>query len=72
MSQAKAPKPNAPEPAAEQPLPTDMRGILRIGLFNYLMRRWAPKNPAARLAVEMALLVVFFGILAVLLWLTRG
>ena len=61
---------DAPQPA--QQLPSDWRGILRLGLLNYIMLRWAPKNRFARLAVEMAILLVFFGILAVLFVLSRG
>ena len=62
--------PNTPPPAP--PLPSDFKGILRLGLLNYVMLRWAPKNRAGRLAVEMTLLLLFFGILAVLLLLARG
>jgi hypothetical protein len=66
------PQTNAPQPTTERPLPTDFKGILRLGLLNYVMLRWAPKNRLARLAVEMTILVAFFGILAVLFLLARG
>jgi hypothetical protein len=46
--------------------------ILRQGFWNYAMNRWAPKNPAGRLAFEMTILIVFFGILAVLARLASG
>jgi hypothetical protein len=41
--------------------------ILRRGLWNYAMDRWAPKNPTGRLAFEMAILIGFFLVLAVIL-----
>jgi hypothetical protein len=67
--------PDAGNPSAESngraPLPTGS-GILRMGLWNYIMLRWAPKNPAARLVVEIGILVVFFGLLAVLYALAQG
>jgi hypothetical protein len=59
-----------PQPAPR--LPGDFKGILRLGLLNYVMLRWAPKNRIGRLAVEMTLLILFFGTLAVLLVLARG
>jgi hypothetical protein len=40
--------------------------MLRQGLLNYALDRWAPKNPAGRLAFEMTLLIAFFAILAAL------
>jgi hypothetical protein len=58
--------------AERPPLPATGSGILRMGLWNYFTLRWAPKNPAARLAVEIGILVVFFGLLAVLYMLALG
>jgi hypothetical protein len=43
-----------------------------VGWFNYVMLRWGPKNSAAKLAVEMALLIGFFLILAILAKLAQG
>lgn len=40
--------------------------ILRRGLWNYAMERWAPKNQGGRLAFEMAILIGFFLVLAVI------
>jgi hypothetical protein len=55
----------------ETPQGTEPRGgaggMLRQGFWNYAMDRWAPKNPAGRLAFELAILIVFFAVLAVLL-----
>ena len=64
------PMPDTPPPAPQ--LPSDFKGIMRLGLLNYVMLRWAPKNRVGRLAVEMTILVLFFGILAVLFVLSRG
>jgi hypothetical protein len=68
MAQKSAPQP-APEP---QRAPSDPGGILRIGFWNYVMMRWAPRNRLGRLIFEMTFLIIFFGILAVLLLLARG
>jgi hypothetical protein len=40
--------------------------ILRLGLWNYISMRWAPKNTAGRWAFDIGVLVVIFGIPAVL------
>jgi hypothetical protein len=48
------------------------REILRIGLWNYVSNRWAPKNAAGRLAFEIGILIGFFLVLAVLLKLASG
>ncbi len=65
-----APGPAAPSP--RQPVASGARGILRVGLWNYASNRWAPKNPAAKLLFEIAILAVFFVVLAVLLVLSQG
>jgi len=49
---------------SQAPTPTP---ILRRGLWNYAMDRWAPKNSTGRLAFEMTILIGFFLVLAVLL-----
>ncbi len=46
--------------------------ILRRGLWNYAMERWAPKNQAGRLAFEMAILIGFFLVLAVIVQLASS
>ncbi|HEX7492494.1 MAG TPA: hypothetical protein VF337_12405 [Candidatus Limnocylindrales bacterium] len=46
--------------------------ILRMGLWNYISYRWAPKNTAGKIAFEIGILVVIFLILAVLLVLSRS
>jgi hypothetical protein len=43
-----------------------------MGLWNYFLYRWGPKNKAARFVLETAVLVVFFLILAILLKLSQG
>jgi len=53
------------------PTPTG-REILRMGLWNYASNRWGPKNPVARLIVEIAVLVVFFLVLALVVALAQG
>jgi hypothetical protein len=58
-------------PQQETPQGTEPKGraggMLRQGFWNYAMDRWAPKSPAGRLAFELAILIVFFAVLAVLL-----
>lgn len=48
------------------------REILRVGLWNYASQRWGPKNPVARFAVEIGILVVFLLIVAIVLKLSQG
>jgi hypothetical protein len=61
------PTPGYQTPADRAPAPTSTgREILRMGWWNYVMLRWGPKNSAARFAVEMALLIAFFLVLAIL------
>lgn len=51
----------------EQPQKGGANGVLKQGLWNYAMNRWAPKNPTGRLAFEMAIPIGFFLVLAVML-----
>jgi len=67
MTNADPRRPVAPEPSRGGAGP-----VLRRGLWNYGMDRWAPKNPGGRLAFELAILFVFFALLALLLKLSAG
>ena len=52
--------------------PASGREILRVGLGNYASNRWLPKNPVLKFVIEIAILVVFFLVLAILMKLTQG
>jgi hypothetical protein len=43
-----------------------------MGLLNYILLRWAPKNRVGRLIFEMTFLIGFFLILALLARLSQG
>jgi hypothetical protein len=65
---SESPAPRTPTPA---PNPTG-REILRMGLWNYISSRWAPKNSAGKWVFEIGILVVFFLVLAILAKLAQG
>jgi hypothetical protein len=67
MTQSQPPYQNQ----APAPQPTG-KSVLRQGLWNYAMDRWAPKTQPARIIVEMTFLIAFFLVLAILLRLSAG
>jgi len=60
----------APYPTAGAPLPP--RRVLQMGLWNYFLYRWGPKNRATKFVLETVVLVVVFLVLAILLKLSQG
>jgi len=66
--------PETPIPPSQtpNPAPTSGRQILRMGLWNYVANRCGPRNAAARFALEIGVLVIFFAILAVLMVLAQS
>jgi hypothetical protein len=63
--------------SSDQNVPTDQGrkgggGVLRQGLLNYALDRWAPKDPRSRLAFELVIALAFFALLALLLKLSAG
>ncbi len=48
------------------------REILRMGAWSYISNRWRPKNAVGQWVFDIAILVVVFGVLAVLLKLASG
>jgi hypothetical protein len=43
-----------------------------MGLWNYFLYRWGPKNRATKFVLETVVLVVVFLVLAILLKLSQG
>ena len=61
----------APSAAAPAPNPSG-REILRMGVWNYVSNRWAPKNTVGRWVFDIGVLVAIFLPLAILYRLAAG
>jgi hypothetical protein len=62
-----------PQDPAGNPAPKYTgKEILRMGLWNYLTVRYAPKNAAGKLIFEIGILVAVFMVLGILFILTRS
>jgi hypothetical protein len=69
MTQSPAPPGQDRRTASRQ---AGARTAVRLGLWNYATDRWAPRDQPARLIFEIAIMLPFVVVLAIVITLSQG